>query len=164
MLLPYLNEQKKAKMACIGGMLLGGINITITTVVNIAVLGVDLVTRSTFPLLGTISKIELANFIERLDVFFVLYSMVGGFFKISLYYYAAVIGITDIFNLKNHRKITFPLGLIILIASVTIASNYAEHIDEGEKIVPYYLHWPFQIIIPIILLIIAFFRNMRQKK
>lgn len=164
MLLPYLNEQKKAKKACIGGMLLGGINIIITTVINIAVLGVELFTRSNFPLLSTISKIELANFIERLDVFFVLYSMVGGFFKISLYYYAAVIGITDIFNLKNYRKVMFPAGLIILIASVTIASNYAEHIDEGEKIVPYYLHWPFQIIIPIILLIIAFFRNMRQKK
>ena len=163
MLLPYVNDQKKVKMACLGGMLLAGINIIVTTVVNITVLGTDLFIRSTFPLLGTISKIQFANFIERLDVFFMLYLVIGGFFKISIYYYALSIGVTDLFHFKNHRKITFPIGFIIIIASITIATNYAEHIKEGEFIIPYYLHWPFQIIIPVILLIIAFFRNISQK-
>ncbi|WML46999.1 GerAB/ArcD/ProY family transporter [Neobacillus sp. PS3-34] len=164
MILPTLNEPNKAKMVCLGGMVLAGINITITTIINITSLGTDLIIRSPFPLLSTIAKIELMNFIERLDVFFMLYLVIGGFFKITLYFYAAVVGATDLFNLKNQSKLSFPIGFIILFSSITIASNYAEHIKEGLNIVPIYLHWPFQIVIPMMLLIIAFFRNRKKKQ
>ncbi|MBT2696296.1 GerAB/ArcD/ProY family transporter [Bacillus sp. ISL-40] len=164
MLLPFVNDKKKVKIVCLSGMILSGINITITVVVNISVLGVNLFSQSTFPLLTTVGKIQIADFIERLDVLFMLYLIIGGFFKIAIYYYAAVAGAADIFQLKNQRKLGFPLGIIVLFASVTIASNYSEHIKEGLVVVPTYLHWPFQIIIPSMLLIIAFFRNRKKKK
>jgi spore germination protein KB len=164
MLLPFLRDKKKVKIVCIGGMILSGINITITVVVNISVLGVALFYRSTFPLLQTVGRIQIADFIERLDVLFMLYLIIGGFFKISIFFYAAVAASADIFQIPNQRKIGFPLGLIVLFASVTIASNYAEHIKEGLVIVPVYLHWPFQIIIPLMLLVIAFFKNRNKKK
>lgn len=163
MLLPFLNDSKKAKIVCLGGMLLSGINIIITSVINVAALGPDIFIRANFPLLSTISKIRLADFIERLDVLFMLYLVVGGFFKITLYFYAAVLGASDIFKLDNQSKLCFPMGALILFASVTIASNYAEHIKEGLKVTPIYLHWPFQIVIPSLLLIIAFFRNRKKK-
>lgn len=163
MILPYLNEPKKAKRVCLGGMILSGFNVAITTFINIACLGANLYARSPFPLLSTISKIQLANFIERLDVFFMLYLMIGGFFKIAIFFYAAVIGATDIFGFKDHKKLTFPIGLIILFASMAIASNYAEHIREGLVVDQIYLHWPIQIILPSILLIIAFFRNRKKQ-
>ncbi|MFP5110721.1 GerAB/ArcD/ProY family transporter [Neobacillus sp. C211] len=162
MLLPYLNDQKKARKICMGGMILSGINITITVVVNIAALGVDFMIRTPFPLLSTISKIQIADFIERLDVLFMLYLVIGGFFKITLYFYAAVSGTADLFQFKSHQKLSFPIGLIILFASVTVASNYSEHSIEGGKIIPLYLHLPFQIIIPVMLLFIAYLRNVRR--
>ncbi|XJZ28856.1 GerAB/ArcD/ProY family transporter [Bacillota bacterium Lsc_1132] len=163
MVLPFVNEQKKVKKVCIGGMLLSGINITITIVINIASLGVDQFVRSPFPLLSTVGKIEIAAFIERLDVLFMLYLIIGGFFKITIFYYAAVAGLADLFQFKDQRKLVFPIGLIILFASMMIASNYSEHIQEGLKIVPIYLHWPLQIIFPTILLVIAYFRNRKKK-
>jgi spore germination protein KB len=162
MLLPYLNDQKKARKICMSGMILSGINIIITVVVNIAALGVDLMLRTPFPLLSTISKIQIADFIERLDALFMLYLVIGGFFKITLYFYAAVLGTADLFQFKSHQKLSFPIGLIIIFASVTVASNYSEHLKEGEKIIPFYLHLPFQIIIPFMLLLIAYLRNMRR--
>jgi spore germination protein KB len=164
MLLPFLRDQKKAKIVCLTGMILSGINITITVVVNISVLGVALFQRSTFPLLTTVGRIQIADFIERLDVLFMLYLVIGGFFKIALYYYAAVAGAADIFQFSNQRKLGFPIGILVLFASITIASNYSEHIKEGLVVVPIFLHWPFQIIIPAMLLIIAFFRNRKKKR
>jgi spore germination protein KB len=164
MLLPFLRDKKKAKIVCLSGMILSGINITITVVVNISVLGVALFQRSTFPLLTTVGRIQIADFIERLDVLFMLYLIIGGFFKIAIYYYAAVAGAADIFQFSNQRKLGFPMGIIVLFASITIASNYSEHIKEGLVVVPLYLHWPFQIIIPSMLLILAFFRNRKKKK
>lgn len=163
MILPNLNEQKKAKKICLSAMMLSGINITITTIINISALGVDLFTRSSFPLLSTIQKIQLLNFIERLDVLFLMYLVIGGFVKISIYYYAAIVGTVDVFNLKTQDKIIFPIALIILFASIEIASSFAEHTKEGLALVPVYLHWPFQIIIPSVLLVIAFFRNRNKQ-
>lgn len=163
MVLPFVNERKKVRKVCIGGMLLSGINIMITSMINVAALGVDLFVRSPFPLLSTVSKIQLADFIERLDVLFMLYLVIGGFFKIAIFYYAAVAATADLFHFKNQRKLIFPIGLITLFASMTIASNYAEHIQEGLQIVPIYLHWPFQIIVPMILLVIAYFRNRKKR-
>lgn len=162
MLLPFLNENKKAKIVCLGGMILAGINITLTTMINIAALGVDSYTQSTFPLLSTISKIQIAEFIERLDVFFMLYLVIGGFFKVTIFYYAAVMGAADIFQFNNQRKLVFPIGFIILITSLTIASNFSEHLEEGLKMVPFYIHWPIQIIIPSILFIIATIKNRKK--
>jgi spore germination protein KB len=163
MLLPFLNEQKKAKTVCITGMVLSGINITISAVINIATLGVDLYSRSPFPLLNTVGKIEIGNFIQRLDVFFMLYLMVGGFFKVTIYFYAAVMGTADIFRFKDQKKLSFPIGMMILFSSLAIASNYAEHIKEGLKFITIYLYYPFQILIPMMLLIIAFFRNRKKQ-
>jgi spore germination protein KB len=163
MLLPFLNDKKKAKYVCVGGMLIAGINITITSVVNISVLGVDLFQRSTFPLLNTIGRIQIADFIERLDVLFMLYLIVGGFFKIAIFYYAAVAGAADIFQFKNQRDLGFPIGMIVLFTSITVASNFAEFLKEGYAIVTIYMSWPFQIIIPSSLLIIAFFRNRKKQ-
>ncbi|PLS07214.1 GerAB/ArcD/ProY family transporter [Neobacillus cucumis] len=162
MLLPFLNDAKKAKWVCLGGMILSGINITITAVINVAALGTDLFMRANFPLLSTVSKIQLANFIERLDVLFMLYLVIGGFFKISIFFYAAVAGTADIFGIKHQSKLSFPMGALVLFSSITIASNYAEHIKEGLNIVPIYLHWPFQIILPSFLLVMAFFRNRKK--
>jgi spore germination protein KB len=162
MLLPYLNDQKKARRICLGGMILSGINIILTVVVNIAALGVDLLSRAPFPLLSTISKIQIGDFIERLDALFLLYLVIGGFFKITLYFYAAVSGTADLFKFKSHQRLSFPIGFIVLFASVIVASNYSEHVKEGEKIIPWYLHLSFQIIIPVMLLSIAYLRNMRR--
>ncbi|MEW9051462.1 MAG: GerAB/ArcD/ProY family transporter [Neobacillus sp.] len=163
MFLPLLNEPKRAKTICIFGIVLSGINIAITSAINVTTLGGEIFARSPYPLLSTISKIQLADFIERLDIFFMLYLVIGGFFKIALYYYAAVAGIADIFKIEDHRRIGTPVGLLILFASVTIAANYTEHINEGLKVVTVYLHWPFQIIIPCCLLVVAFIRNRKVK-
>jgi spore germination protein KB len=162
MFLPFINEPKKAKIVGLAGMLLSGLNIAITTVINISVLGTDIFVRTPFPLLSTIGKIQIAEFLERLDVLFMLYLVIGVFFKITIFFYAAVAGTADLFGFKDQRRLCFPIGLLLLIGSVTIATSITEHFEEGIKFVPIYLQWPLQIIIPCLLLIIAFFRNRKR--
>ncbi|PLT35800.1 GerAB/ArcD/ProY family transporter [Bacillus sp. V5-8f] len=164
MIFPYLNNPKKAKSAGLLALVLSGAALTIVTVVNISVLGVDLVLRSPFPLLSTIQSIQIANFLERLDVYYMLGSIIGIFFKISIYFYAAVIGTANVFNVKQSSQLAYPIGIVILFLSVSIASNFPEHVQEGLRIVPLLLHLPFQIIIPLLLLIIAFMKRRKISK
>ncbi|MDQ6601030.1 GerAB/ArcD/ProY family transporter [Bacillus salipaludis] len=163
MIYPLVKERKKIKFVCIGGMILAGINITITVIITISTIGPELYTRSTFPLLTTVSRIQLANFLERLDVLFMLYLIISGFFKISLYFYAAVEGTADLFQFKKKEKLSFPIGMIVLFASISMASTFAEFVKENLRFSSYFLNMPFQVIIPSILLLIAFFRNRKKK-
>ena len=72
MILPYLNNPKKAKVTMLCATGLSGINLVITMLINISVLGVTLTARSQFPLLSTVESIQVADFLERLDVFLCL--------------------------------------------------------------------------------------------
>ncbi|MGM0922325.1 MAG: GerAB/ArcD/ProY family transporter [Bacillota bacterium] len=164
MIMPYLNKSKKARMTGLFALGLSGINLAIVMAFNISVLGVDLTTFSAFPLLSTIQTIQVADFLERLDVYFMLALIIGGFFKISIFCYAAVTGTATLFNIKEPSRMVYPIGLVILILSITMASNFSGHTQEGLQIVPIFLHLPFQVIIPIILLGIAFIKNRIRKK
>lgn len=159
MLFPYMNNPKKMRQVAIAGMALSGINLAIIMTINVAVLGADIAVRSTFPLLDTIRKIQVANFLERLDIFFMIALIIGGFFKVSVFFYAAVIGTADLFRVQNHQRLVYPLGVMVLLLSIAIASNYPEHIREGLKIVTIYMHVPLQIVIPLCLLIVAVIRR-----
>jgi spore germination protein KB len=164
MLFPYMNNPEKMKQAAIAGMVLSGLNLAIIMTINVAVLGADVVARSAFPLLDTIRRIRIANFLERLDVFFMLALIIGGFFKVSVFFYAAVTGTANLFRIQNHQRLVYPLGLLVLLLSIAIASNFPEHIKEGLEIVTIYMHVPLQIIIPLCLLVIAAIRQRYFKQ
>lgn len=164
MILPYLNRSEKAKVVGLFATALSGINLTIITAINIGVLGVDLFSRAVFPLLATIQQIEVANFLERLDIFFLIALVIGGFFKIGLFFYAATVGAAEVFRISDYKKMVYIMGIIVLFASISIADNFFEHMKEGLNLVPIYLHLPFQIVIPFLLLIIAFFKNRKKQK
>ncbi|GAB1774244.1 MULTISPECIES: GerAB/ArcD/ProY family transporter [Priestia] len=164
MILPYLKNPKKAKMTMLCATGLTGINLTITMIINLSVLGVDLTARSQFPLLSTVQTIQVADFLERLDVFFMLALVIGGFFKISVLFYSAVIGTANLFKIKSPSRLSYPLGLIILFMSLTISSNFQEHVHEGIGVEMFVLHIPLLAIIPPLLLLIAFLKNRKKQK
>lgn len=164
MIYPYLNQLNKAKRVGIYALLVSGLVLSVTMAVNLSVLGFSLLSRSQFPLLSTIQTIEIAEFIERLDVFFMIGVVIGGFFKVTIFVYVAIMGAASLFKVKESSHLVFPLGFITLFLSVGIASNFPEHIREGLNIVPFYLHLPFQVIFPLLLLVSAVLVNRKKQK
>jgi spore germination protein KB len=162
MIFPYITKRKSVKKIGLFAIGLSGINLAITMAINIGVLGVDLTSRSQFPLLSTIQSIQVAEFLERLDVFFMISLVICIFFKVSIYFYASVASTAVIFKIKEPSKLTYPMGMVVLFMSVTIASNYAEHLKEGLEFVTRYLHPFFLIAIPLLLLGIAFLKNRKN--
>jgi spore germination protein KB len=161
MIFPYITKRKSVKKIGLFAIMLSGINLTITMAINIGVLGVDLASRSQFPLLSTIQSIQVAEFLERLDVFFMISLVICIFFKVSIYFYAAVASTAVIFKIKEPSMLTYPMGMVVLFMSATIASSYAEHLKEGLEFVTRYLHPFFLVGIPILLLAIAFIKNRK---
>ena len=92
---------------------------------------------------------HIANFIERLDVFYMVILVIGSFITTSLFFYAAVSGTASLFNIEEPSQLCYPLGIVVLLMSHIVASDLQEYLVEGGKYLPYTIHLPFQIGIPI---------------
>jgi spore germination protein KB len=163
MLFPYLNQPESLKKVWPSALISSGLILSYTIGLDIAVLGFEEVERSTFPLLSTIGKVNLMEFIQRLDAIVVLTFLITIFFKVSILLYGVVIGIVDLFKLKNHQQILLPVGVILIFWSMAISSNFSEHIEEGA-ISGRYSHILFYMIVPVLMLLIAMIRNGFKKK
>jgi spore germination protein KB len=159
MLLPFLDKQEKVRKVGVMGVAISGGVLMLFTLLNITIAGADITSRSAFPLLTTVGYINIANFVQRLDTVVIISMVLLGFVKITVFFFCAMIGAADVFKIKHPNKLVYPMGGTILIGSLIIASNYIDHLNEGIKFVPYYLHLPFQFMIPTLLLIIALIKQ-----
>ncbi|MDW4511437.1 GerAB/ArcD/ProY family transporter [Priestia megaterium] len=98
-----------------------------------------------------------------MDVFFMIALVIGGFVKISVFFYAVIVGLSTLFKVKRPSALTYPVGTVILFFSLTIASNFQEHLKEGLTIMPVLLFIPFHVVIPFTLLCIAFIKHRMKK-
>jgi spore germination protein KB len=153
MLMPHLSHRKKGPWIIAAGMLTAALLLSLTMAMNISVLGADIVRRSPLPLMPAISKISISDFIQRVDIFVVMVLIIGVFFKMAVFFAAALIGISDLFKIP-YRKMVYPCALIILFTSMLDARSFIEHLDEGARLL--YVVYPFfMIVIPVILILIA---------
>ncbi|MGG2064170.1 GerAB/ArcD/ProY family transporter [Bacillus sp. S14(2024)] len=152
MFFPYLNHQNAAKKITIATVAVSGIILMVFTIINISILGTEGMVRSSFPILSAVSYINIAGFIQRIDILVIIIMVILGFFKIALYFFGAVIGSADLFRVKQPKQLIYPIGVMIVICSVIIAPNYIVHLHEGLRVVPYYISLPAQVVIPVLLL------------
>ncbi|MWC28805.1 GerAB/ArcD/ProY family transporter [Paenibacillus sp. MMS18-CY102] len=163
MFLPYLTKKVNiAVPVAIGAMALSAILLCFATFVNISVLGIEIASRATFPLFTSLSRLRLAEFIQRMDSLVLFLLVITSFFKIGTFMFAAILAARDLFRMDNYKTLVTPIGLIVLFTSLTIAGNLTEHLNEGLKLVPYYLHLPLQFGIPMLLLLIGWIRRGRR--
>ncbi|GGI11926.1 GerAB/ArcD/ProY family transporter [Gottfriedia solisilvae] len=164
MIMPHLNKTNKALKVGIPALIFSGMVLIFFTLKNIMILGVSGYERATFPLLTAISYINIANFVQRLDPLIVIIMVIGGFVKIFLFFYCAVTCSAELFKVKKSSDVVYPISLLVVISSLWMAPNVLHHFKEGLEIVPFYMHIPFQMIIPTALLIIALIQKKTKVK
>lgn len=163
MLLPYVENQGEVVKTGLFAMLFSGIVLSITIAINISVIGVHLAKISIFPLLKTMSKVSIGEFVERLDSMVIFLLIIGIFFKVSIFFYCSVLGMSDLIKVKNFRTLIVPFFIITLIITLKIANNIVEHLDIGLEKVPLYIHIPLQVGIPLLLAVLTFIKGKHNK-
>jgi spore germination protein KB len=101
------------------------------------------------------------EFLQRLDAIVVYTLLITVFFKAAIYLYGALIGIVDLFNLKNHQQILLPIGVILIFFSIVLSATFAEQTEEG--ILVHYIAIVLLIIIPLLMLLVSLIRNRFKK-
>ncbi|MET3207247.1 UNVERIFIED_CONTAM: spore germination protein KB [Paenibacillus sp. PvR008] len=162
MILPTLRKDYRANGVGVTAVLLGGLLLSFVTLSNVLVLGEDVFKRATYPLLSMISKVQISDLIDRIDVIGVMTVIIFDFFKIFIFYYAAVKAAEDVLRI-SYRKLILPFGLIMLVSCVLMSLGYQYHLVIGE----YVLKWLFPIFavfFPFLLLIVSWLKKTRNKK
>ncbi len=160
MLFSAVAEKTKVKKAVVFGTIFLGIILSLNSIMFISVLGVSFASASLLPLAQTLRIMKIGEVFDRLDVFIFLILLIGAFIKVCLYLYGTMLSIAQIIKLKDTKYLALPSGIVILIISFLIASNYPQHIYIGQKISLIYIHLPLEVIIPVLALLVYYLKKL----
>ncbi|WP_432664972.1 endospore germination permease [Wukongibacter baidiensis] len=160
-----LFDSLKSRSSCykvyILGLLLGGIAVFAAAVSEMMVLGQYSYSTSYFPTYATVARIEVGN-IERIEAVVAMALLIGGFVKISVCLLACCKGLSSIFNFSDYKFIVTPIGFLSIILSTIIFESTMEMTEWTFNTYNYYA-FPFQVILPIIMLIAVEIKNRQIK-
>lgn len=146
----------------ISSVIMAGIIMIVIALRNLFVLGGSVLSSLYFPAYLAVSKINIGDFIQRVEGSVSIVFAAGVFVKISLCLLAASNGIAKLFNLKDYRSVVIQTGLIMSYLAYFVYDSIMEMSYWATKIYKYYA-FPFQIIIPLIMLIVLEIKVKRNK-
>lgn len=159
---PHVSNNKKARASFLLGVLYAGLALILITALSIVVLGVDFTTRHSFPTYILAKKINIADFIQRIEIFVAIIWFLTIYFKLTLLFTISTMGISQVLKLKEHKVITFPLAIIIIIFANVIGPNIILLNEFSATIWPFYA-LTIGLIYPLLLLMVYKFKQRKKK-
>ncbi|AXN38548.1 spore gernimation protein [Peribacillus butanolivorans] len=158
-----VNQPKAAEKNFFIGILIGGICLIIIIALNILVLGADSSARQTFPSYLLARKLNVGDFLQRIEAIMAIMWIITIYFKMAFYFYATVIGLAQTLNMKDYRPLTLPFGIILVSLSLLIHPNVIHSATFDKEIWPLYAS-TYGLVLPILLLAINVFRKKIHQK
>jgi len=151
LLLPMVTDLQKGYPKLVTWYIIATVILTLRTLLVLAVLGPELTLINAFPLYRVFRLAEVQTF-QRIELFFFAMWFTTGFMQLLIYYLGFVVGLQDLFGLKNYRSMILPAGLLIVIMSIyTISSEmYFLQVLTPASIphdLPVNLFYPFTVLV-----------------
>ncbi|WP_432663856.1 endospore germination permease [Wukongibacter baidiensis] len=162
MLIPSFSEKKSAFKVFTVGFLIGGGLLLLLVLPTILILGINESSELFYPTYAAVSRLEIADFIQRLEIIVGALFMLGAFIKVSIFLIATCKGVSKILKFIDYRFIVTPIGLLIVNLVYFEFDNIMEYFIFGTGVWYYYVI-PFQLGIPIILWITAEIKVRSQR-
>jgi spore germination protein KB len=148
------------KVFLLGTLIAGGL-IIIITLRNILTLGY-LQSKLYFPTHVSVSRISIGEFFQRIELSVALVFVVGAFVKTSICLLVTCKAIAYLFRLNDYRSIVIQTGLLMLFLAYSLYNSIMEMADWAFKVYFYYA-FPFQVIFPLIIFILAEIKTRKNK-
>ncbi|WP_052446798.1 GerAB/ArcD/ProY family transporter [Candidatus Soleaferrea massiliensis] len=162
MLIPYINNMKKAKKSVLLGLTIGAATMFISSVMVSGVLG-NMANIAGSPIITTIRQIEVAKVLTRMDFIVVGMLIFSIFMKISVIHYAVALGIGHLFNLQSYKPVVIPIGIIFIGLVVPMHDNPVSQVESAMKTWPFFASI-FEFLLPVITLLVAALRRLPKKQ
>lgn len=133
--------------------------LTYTNLVLICLYGGDEASM-VYPVLNAFRYISIAGFIENFESVIMATWVMSNLVKISVFYYAIVLGTAQWLKLSDYKPIVLPIGLLIAILSVWGLPGFHSVSLFLREVFPLY-GTLVQTMLPLLLLIVAAARRIR---
>lgn len=158
-ILPFLNDQKGNKKIFIFFNLLLLTFALIITFSIITSLGAELAKTYLYPAYITVRIVHVGDFLERIDAIPIGIWILGMYIKVSFTYYLTVLGLSQLFHLKDYKPLVLPIGALIVSLTTLINTNIVDLREfTSYRIYPWYTLF-FILFIPSLLLLTAKIRK-----
>ncbi|MGQ9825123.1 MAG: GerAB/ArcD/ProY family transporter [Desulfotomaculales bacterium] len=161
MLIPYLDNPGKAPRAAAAAILGSGFFLLVSIFEALLIFGPETADAWVYPVFNAVRIVSLANFLERLESVVMAVWMLGGFVKVGVFCYAAVLGSAQLFGLKDYRPLALPAGAIVVALSILLNENTAELLSFLSLVWPPYALSIFEIGLPALFFAAALVRQKR---
>ncbi|GAA0432278.1 endospore germination permease [Lentibacillus halophilus] len=156
-LLPYLHHKEKGLKWAMLSTALIMITLIITNVFALLLFG-NITSSFTYPVMDAARYISVADFLQHVEAVVMAIWVTGMFIKISVFFYAIVVGMAQWLQLSDYRPIVFPMGFLVIIVSMWSAPSLQKLSHFSSTTWPFYVLF-FLTIIPILLLLTAMARK-----
>ncbi len=156
MIFPAVHRRDKLAKATFFSVFFGGAFLLSTILREILVLGPDLLFRTTFPthIVGSLIPNVALEPILSTNL------LISGGAMVIPCIYGALKGIEQVFSLEDYKPFIFVLCAFITSLTMWIYDSVPEMFKTAKEIYPYY-SIPFQIVIPILVLLVSLIKKKR---
>ncbi|MGR9048275.1 GerAB/ArcD/ProY family transporter [Halobacillus faecis] len=163
MIIPYVKDGKTKKKAWLLGTFIGGAVLTLITLLCTLILGSDLTALNTYPSYKLAQKINIAGFLEGLEIIIAIIWMITIFFKMVILYYSTTVGIAQFLTMDDHRPLLLPLGMGMVVLSI-IAYPDVAYFETFINETWFPFAFTHGLIIPLIVWTGLLFKSRKQNK
>ncbi|MEC0170127.1 endospore germination permease [Paenibacillus graminis] len=145
-----LPKKGSAARVLVSSTLIAAVIILQVTLRNLMVLGPDILSSLYFPSYVAVSRINIGDFLTRIEGSSAIIFVTALFIKVSLCLYVTSNGVAKVFKLSSYRSVVLQMGLIMVYLAVFIYKDIMQMESFAYHIYKIYA-LPFQVVIPVIL-------------
>ena len=158
MIFPYINKREKLTKTVFLSVAVSGIVLLMVILRNISILGIDLISKTTFPT-HTITTLIPTIVIEP---FLAVNLLITGGTQTVMFSYAAILAIAQLLNLDDYKPFVFPVAILCASLSMWIYEDLPEMFRIAKEIYPFY-SLPFQVLIPLLILMVTLIKKKLKR-
>ncbi|NOU75615.1 GerAB/ArcD/ProY family transporter [Paenibacillus sp. LMG 31458] len=153
-----VTSMQRAKKAYLIGVIVSGIMMLLLIVSSVLVLGADNTAMQVYPSYALAQRINVANFLQRIEVIAAFLWLVSIYFKLSMFFHTTIRGIAHVFHFRDYKMLCFPLGLIVTVLSLVVYPN-TSYEEKWDSLTFISLALLIGIVYPLLIVLIGWMRK-----
>lgn len=163
MVFSALQHKKSPYKVYIPALILGGTMVVFISLRNIMVLGPLTIEAVYFPSYSAISRVNIGNFFQRMEIAVTIVFILSGFIKVTVCLLGATKGVARVLGFDDYRILVTPMGLLMVNLAYILYKDIGEMFDWAFKVWPYYA-FPFEVILPILIWVFIELKQRAKNK
>ncbi|TCM99035.1 spore germination protein KB [Paenibacillus sp. BK033] len=158
MILPHVEDPREGGKAFVKGMLLGGLVLLAITTLCLLVMGSEMTANNLYASFELAKIIKIGEFLQRVEVIIAVIWFVTIYCKLIVCFYMTIQTFSQSFKLGEYHPLIFPIGMLILAASIIIAPDMGYFISF-DRYVWTICAFIFGFVLPLLFLLTAMVRH-----